>query len=333
MRFDILRQPLAITLLLFVLFSGVFWIRFTYMPWPGESLTETMLPIEGYIRGFSTDYPLFSQVAALVLIFATALFISRTISRNMVLASRTYLPIIIYLIVSCGVVFAGADLRIVLAALLVVRSMEYFISGFVRSTSFDTTFRGAFLIGTIPLLYAPAAIYLLAVPAALIVFRRKGREAVVAAISCLIPLLVYAYIMWALGEGFGTVFINLADTFQSFSLPGLASENITEILKLAVLCIMGILTLLGLVSFALMSGSMRTRATKILTFSIFLLCIGLLGVFFGTAVPYTATLLAIPASVIIPAFFGRFTGWPAVIAYFSLLGSVLALNLLPLLAA
>ncbi len=331
MKVDVLRQPLMATLMLFAVLAILFVCRFLAYPYPEEAFTGAGTPVEAFLQGLAAKYRTASMIACTLLIFANGVSLSRILSQNMVLSSRSYLPMIFYLVVGCGIWFGGASLPTVLSSFLLIRGIEYFISSFVRRTSFNQVFRGALLVGCIPLIYPPATLYLLAIPAAAAVFRRSGRETAVAVIGGLFPLLTYAYVMWAMNLGFTAPIMEILD--GSFAASGGMSLGIgsgLEIMRLIPAAIIGLLTVIGLGSFGITSGMMRTRARTIFVYFILLLLIGGGQLFITAAGPAALVLFAIPVATIIPVFFSRFTGWVPGAAYIALLLSITALNAYPL---
>lgn len=334
MRIDVLRQPLMVTLLLFAALAGLFVYRFLALPYPEEIPAAGVTPIENFLLWFTARYEVVSIGICILLIFANGLSISKILTQHMVLSSRSYMPMILYLAICCGIWFGGINLPAVLSSFLLLRSTEYFIHSFVRTTSFNQTFRGALIAGCIPLIYPAAAVYFLAIPTAMSVFRRKGRETIVATVGWFMPLLAYAYIMWAVDLGFTEP---LAAIWQHILTPvaglPLGTGSVPEILRLVAVVVTGVLILFGLASFGTMSGTMRTRGRAIFIYFIFLLLISSGVLFIPAAAPSALVLFAIPAAAIIPAFFSRFPGLFSGIAYIIFLLSVVTLNIYPLLFA
>lgn len=328
MRIDILKQPLMVTLLLFAALAVLFCLRFVSFPYPGE-LAASHAPVALLLQGAAARVPSLSMIISLLLVFSNGLAISRILSSHMVLSSRTYLPMIIYLITGCGVWYAGADPASLLGAFLLIRASECFIASFVRTSTFDITFRGAFLVGIIPILYPPAAIYLIMIPIAMVIFKRRGREAVVSLIGGVLPMLTYAYIMWILDFGFIATFTSFwaqLTTDYAFEAP---FESIPEIMQAVSMGLIAAMTAAGLVSFAIFSGKMRTRARAIFMYAIALLVVGCASLFIPAAGPLGMLFIALPVSLIMPAFFSNLPGVISGAAYLALLLCVTLLNLYP----
>ena len=334
MKIDVLRQPLMATLLLFAAMAALFIYRFQIFPYPEELSVNSVGPIQGFLSRFESGYPVIAGIISGIFIFFNGISVSRILSQHMVVSSRSYLPIVFYIAVSCGIWFGGVHLPAVIAAFMILRSIEYFISSFIRKASFNQTFRGSLLVGLTPIIYPAGTLYLLAIPLAMAVFRRKGREVIVAITGGLLPLLTYAYVMWALDFGFAEPLADIGRHLVSgTSSLHIGTQSITEILRLIPIALIGGLTLMGLASFAMTSGTMRTRARAIFIYFIMLLLIGCGSLLMPAASPAALALFAIPASAIMPLFFSQFPGWVSGTAYTLTLLSLAALNLYPLLFA
>ena len=334
MRPDVLRQPLMATLLLFAVLFFLFAYRSYVFPYPEELSASSATPIEAFLIYLSGRYGILSLVAYIFLIFANGISVSRILSRHMVLSSRSYLPMIFYLVASCGLWIGKTSIPAALSSFLLLRGTEYFILSFIRKMSFDHTFRGSLLIGLIPLIFPSSAIYLLAIPLGMFVFRRSARETTAALIAGLLPLFTYAYTMWALDYGF--IEPLAAIWHEAASIPAgltLGLEDPIDIMRTVVAGITVILLLLGLFSFMITSNTMRTRSRTIFIYFILLLIIGVFQLLLPGMDVSALIIIAVPVSAIIPAFFSHFPGWISGSAYVAYLLSVMLLNAYPLLMA
>ena len=101
------------------------------------------------------------------------------VARNMILLERTYMPLIIFILVGCGSWYDPAALDIYVVALLMLGSFRQTIKSFRRETAYAYTFNAALLLGLSILIYAPSAIYILLLPISHILFMKRWREWVV----------------------------------------------------------------------------------------------------------------------------------------------------------
>ena len=325
MRIDILKQPLILTLFLYGALATLFCISSTYLP-SSEELYTASTPVADFIHKLNIRFPVLSEIIAVLFIFSNGLALSRILSRHMVFSSRTYLPIITYLVAGCGIWYGGRDLAALFGSFLLIRASEYFISSFVRNNTFNLTFRGALLIGIIPILYPSGIIYILMIPVAMAVFRRRTRETITALIGGVLPLLLYAYIMWILDRGFFGSLLSLWESLKINYDFAIGFNDAGDIMRIVALGLIALLTLAGLTSFTLFSDKMRTRARAIFIYSILMLLVCLIGFLIPATGTATLLYLGIPVSMIIPAFFSNFPGVVSGVSYMLMLLSVITLN-------
>lgn len=334
MKIDVMKQPLSLTLVLFGLLATLFCLRATTWPVAEELSVGSAMPIASFIQRFSANFPTVSLCISVLLAFYNGLAISRTMSRHMVLAGRTYIPITLYLIISFGIWFAGTDLACMIAASLFVRATDYFLASYVRHTTFDLTFKGSLLIGIMTLVYPPAAVYIIIIPLGLPIFKRRGREIVTSLFGALFPVIIYAYIMWILDYGFIETFISLWEQLGTpAGLPPIAFNTVTNIMRLVCIGLVVLLAMSGLASFAIFSGKMRTRGRTIFTYFILVLAVACCTFLIPATGIGSLAIMAIPLVIIIPAAFAHIPGWFTGTLYILMLLSVTALNAYPFLFA
>lgn len=350
MQFDIVRQPLSLTLLLLTLLLILFWSGGNSGETTGDErmtpTTKTVLPtspgtvtVEQEVEINAPVMPLGALLSptekgflyrfgTAVLFFLGAILVTRIVTRNMVLVVRTYLPILFFVIVALGFYLPENGLASAITALLLIIGSDRLIAGFRRKASFDPLFRGAFLLGTAPLIVAPSVLYFLAVPAAVILFRRDGREATVALIGYLLPFLICSYVYWGLGYPFGHIGQQLVEALSTPSgwHPFTLHAGLWRMILAAVLLL---LTLFSLLSFAGHAAQTRTRARRIFLYFIYLL-LPTAGLFLlpGRS-PEILALTAVPLAVILPNYFVRHTGLLPTLFYLLLLFSTVAIRILP----
>ncbi|MCD8073087.1 MAG: hypothetical protein LUE10_07985, partial [Alistipes sp.] len=272
--------------------------------------------------------PADTAAAALLLLFINAFLITKTVSRNLVYATRTYLPCLFYLLVACGICFPGYDLAAVIAAYLLVQASIAFISSFIRSDSFAYTFKGAFFIGITPLVEPQNAIYILLIPLAMAIFRRGGRETLVALLASLLPALVAAYIWWACGHSFTGIFVQVWHEFtagvaqlaagEPYGLSaGVAAMASTPagIARLAGISLICFTLLLSVAGFFSASSDMRTRAYKIHQFALWFLLLAAISLALPSRGCGNFPVAAIPAAILAPSFFVRHRSLGPMILY------------------
>ena len=102
MGYDLTRQSMVWTLLMFVLLMLLFWARSLLYPVEVTLSTVGEMPPGVMVDGFSENYPRWGGGLAAGFMLAGGLALCRVVTRNMILLERIYMPLQIYLIVACG---------------------------------------------------------------------------------------------------------------------------------------------------------------------------------------------------------------------------------------
>ena len=350
MQLDIVRQPLPLTLLLLVLLLFLFWSGGKSGEAGGGERTATTtkttlqtssgtvtvaqnadievptMPLDRLLspseRGFLYRF------GTAALFFLGALLVTRIVTRNMVLVVRTYLPALFFVIVALGFYLPENGPGSAATTLLLIIGSDRLIAGFRRKASFDPLFRGAFLLGTMPLIYAPSVLFFLMIPVAVILFRRDGRETTVALFGYVLPFLICSYVYWGMGYPFGHIGQMLV---EALSAP--AGEPLFTIQaglwRMVLAAILLLLTILSLISFAGHAAQTRTRARRIFLYFIYML-LPAAGLFL---LPSRSTeifaLAAVPLAIILPNYFVRHTGNLPALLYLLMLCCAIAIRFIP----
>lgn len=330
MKNGITRQPLGITIVLFTLLVLFFQGRHILWPAAAEAPVANLTPLGRMIVGWFEGLPWVEAAVSVILILFTAVVITRLVSRNLVFAARTYVFLIFLAIVGYGIFIRSGNLPVVLAAYLLAKASECFASAFRRTARMADSFRGAVMLGIAPLLYVPATAYIVLLPFAMAIYMRGWRETVVGFTGLVLPTLVYAYVMWALGEPFTEYFIELFTQLMTSGggLPFIDTSSPAGIARIALITLIAAGIVMSLGTYARNARMIRTRAFRIYLFMIFFM----LTVIGGMALPCASVgdlpLVALPVSVVAAEYFSRYTGTTASVIYISTILVAVAYNIL-----
>ena len=330
MKNRITRQPLGITIVLSTLLLLFFQGRHVLWPVKAEAAAENLTPLGGAIAGWFEGLPWVEAGMSVVLILLTAIVITRLVSRNLVFPTRTYVFLIFLAVVGYGIFIRSGNLPVVLSAYLLARASECFAAAFRRTAHMYNSFRGALMLGMVPLLYAPAAVYVLLLPLAMPIYMRGVRETIVGFTGLALPTLVYAYVMWALGEPFTEYF---TDLFAQLMTPGgrLPLIDLTSHAGIARIVLMALVAagvVMSLGTYIVNARMIRTRAFRIYLFMIFFMLVGIGGMALPCASVGDLPLVALPVSVVAAEYFSRYVGVTANILYISTILAAVAYNIL-----
>ena len=196
MGYDVTRQGLGWTLFFFALLLLLFWKHSLAEPVPFDPLSAGDMPLGTVLAGVARRLPVFSGILSAVLAFAGGVVLTRIVSRNMILLERTYMPILLYPAVGCSAYFGPESLPALAASFLTIASFDTILVSFRRTARFGSLFNATILAGAALLVWSHTIVYVLLLPFALVVFKRSGREWIVAWVGMLLPLAICSYIEW-----------------------------------------------------------------------------------------------------------------------------------------
>ncbi|MCC8087801.1 MAG: hypothetical protein LIO79_00805 [Rikenellaceae bacterium] len=305
MGFDITRQSLLKTILLFLFMYAIFGIREYVFSVPVLFDREDLSFLGELVYNFSLSFPFLNEILIFILLFVNAFYITSIATRNLILVERSYLPAIIYIVISAGYVLPPQNVIPLTASFFIIAAIDNIINSYKRLGSFSYFFNAGICMGTALLIYPQIIPYIVLLPFSLIYFIRTWRDWLLAAVGLGIPLFFISYICWGLGTDFKFVSDNLyeiladgaGEVFKSVSVTGYVLGGFYFILAM-----------FGIIVFFTGRGRTKKRAVKL--FVMFVWMLGFTGLVFALeenpllAVPITA----IPLSVVIPVFFNRKKG-------------------------
>lgn len=332
---DLTKHNLGWTSLLAVLLLLLFWVRAQVAPVVLDA------PLGGYgplgdllLQGFSSLPQWCSSMIGFVSLFWCGVVVSRIVTANMIVLERNYVSTILFVLIACGSGMQPDALPVVIAALLLLYSHEQTLLSFRRIIEFKYTFNAGLLMGLSVLIYAPAAFYLLMVPAGLVIFKKSLREWIISFVGLLVPLLFAAYLYWGIaGYSFGWCFEQI---YQQGVYAFLNSSFLTNYLDPFLLLFWLLLLLIALDSIRLFiqrKQIIRTRPFKTYLYFVWVMILSVV-LFVIPGRSLAAFLLIAPAlAIVMVIFFDRRPNTVTNIAYLLLLATILAYNLLALLLA
>ena len=341
MSLDLTRQSLLKTLLYFVLLAGIFWGAELFHPErsglaAAAHAAEVTAPPSGTPLGSLIDrwlesLPGIGILLSSVLVFINSFFVTRIVIRNVIFLERTYMPAIIYLLVSSGYYNSYMSFRPLLVALLLLIAAEAIFRSYHSKTLATGQYLViGFILGSAGAIYAPALFLGALLPVGLFIFRLFDiREWIAAVGGWMLPLFFSAYGVWLSGGDFLNVAVECKEALTTpLALPPaklFSSFEWTFIGCVAVLFILSIVTFLG-----------RSRSYKLKPFKVYIFFIWMLAVsaailaFVPCRSLYQLPILAIPLSVIIPTYFNsRKPNFISNFLYALMIGCAVVIHLLP----
>lgn len=298
MKFNITRQPLALAILTLIVLAC--------LAVANADATATAPATEclgGYITLFQNLYPVIAKLTAVIIIVATGMILGRISVRYNLFGSHTYIAIPVYGLIACVSPVNNNFLLQFFIALLFVLAIQNYIYGFRTGYGFGNLFRGALFLGIIPLLYPQSTAILLLMPIMIFVFKRTGREFVVATAGEILPIFTVCYIKWCNGGSFLSPIKQIGTVFGSGG--NMDAINNTSIFLLAYFSLIVIFVVIAIILFSSNIYSIGFKSRSILIFNIIALPIIASSFLHFGASTHTIALMAAPISMIIPVFFLR----------------------------
>jgi hypothetical protein len=322
------RQSFFVSAAICTLMAVLFAARYTLAPYPVEAPAEGGMPLAAMLTRFSVELPWIAASYAAIFVMWIALIVVQLTVRYAPAASRNYLSAQIFIAGAIGIVISGEALSALIAALLLALACRQFVFSFHRGYRFTAVFHAGFYMGLIPLLYAPAAVFALPVTiAALSVYRRSMREAIVCLAGLALPIPAAGFIHWAGGAQGRFIYDELWRCISERATQ-LSDVSYTAI---AVAALIALLAVMGMIWLLVLGKSIRKTQYKLTQNTL----LTLLFVAASAAVPGTSTslmaLVAVPCALAVTyAFNGKMAAVSSFV-YCLILLAVFALNLLPLL--
>ncbi len=205
MKFSIVKQPLGpaiLSLLLLVILSLANATGATAVGDLRLGFSTDILPIAPLgqsIMHFEVEHPSVAAWLAGLVLFITAILLTRLNFRYSLYATNTCITFPIYAMVMAGALYQGSYLATTLASLTMGLSVYHLLHGYRNGFGFDHLFRGSAYLGLLILIEPATAPLILLIPLATASLQRTAREGVVAIGGLLLPFAVICYLNWAYG--------------------------------------------------------------------------------------------------------------------------------------
>jgi len=204
------RQPFPASVAICGALAALLVVRYRMGLDPTAAPFEGGMPLAAALVRLSTDMPWVAAVMAAVLVTWTLMVVVQITVRFAPASGRNYLPPQLLIIGAGGVAVGGETLAAMVGAWLLVLGLRGFAFSFRKGYRFSEVFHAGFFLGCLPLLYAPAAAVVpLVTVAAVAVYRRSLREAVVALVGMGVAVPAAGFVYWAAGEPAGFIYREL----------------------------------------------------------------------------------------------------------------------------
>lgn len=330
MSLHLSRQGPYATMLFLVLLIIVFWTS-SLGAQPVEIPAYT--PFEQWVDAQINDNPIISELLLAILVFFTSILIARLTIRSVIFIERSYMPALIYLVVSTGYYVSPYTLRPMLAALMLTHAVKWILRSYSRKrvASGDYVVAG-FWFSMAIIFFLPAIVALPMLFVGLVMFRFWDiREwiAVLAGIvfPFVVSLIIYSLMRVDLLLMFDGVFGKMGYDDGVFNF--LASINALH------WTFIGVILVLFLLSVANFFVRRKSFSSKPYLSYLYFIWFALVSVIVSVVLPvrtvYILPVIALPLAVLLPSYFnGRQPTFLSNFLYAMFIVTAIAISLLQL---
>ena len=324
---DIIKQPIPLILGTFAVAVALLVARAVRAPLPCEAEVAGVLSSVGvWFDGLFS--PLWSVVFAVFMTVGSAVVFTRIISRYSISVIRSFIPLVLYCLLVCGVSYPVGSPSLGLALFLLAHSAELMVGSFKRKTMFDDVMCGSFYAGLAALLVPDFVWASLLVAYQWSLYRRSARECVAGGVMWLLPIVPAEFVSWVVGGKVGLV---VGEWAERLSLPSVLSVNdvVQQCGGVFGGVLVGVCLLLGvvcLVAFVAAYGAMRIRARKIHLYFSALFLVGVAMLLLGFPVVVALPIVGMGAVPLVHTFFVRVPGVWSVNIYISNFGALYSIG-------
>ncbi len=306
--FDLTRHNIINTMAGFAVLFILFW--------GGAAADAQLVPpsgVSGYAAGVWIDgvflrLPELGYITAFILLFACAYRIMRVFIRFSLAREKSYMPMLVCMLVSSGFCAGPALLKTIVSAFFLILATEKLIRSYKKERSNGYIFESAVMTGLAAVVYPPCVFFFLLVPVGLLVFRLFSvREWVIALAGFAVTAFLYAYGIFCfrlLSDArvpLGDIFWGLwGDAVRGGALPGTTDISVIQwLFAIAVTVVM----FFSLVSFVRNRRYMENRSEKAMVLYLAMLLIQTAMFLLPSHSLDQLPLLAVPLSVVVPVYF------------------------------
>ncbi len=285
------------TLLFGVILCGLFiWLYLSRVAGALEPLEGGSM-VAQWIQQWQLSHPSLGVATTVIFLLYNGLSLAIITSRFRLYDHPSCLPLELYIAMSMGVIASETPLLTAIVMAFIVRAQSSLFSSYRSANSSRRLFEGAILIGALPLLYAPLIVMWIVVFAALSLFERSLREAIVVVVGLVIIPLANMYVVWLLGGEFVAPMGDFVDQITSVSTFKLVSL-FDSVWQIAMLVIYIYICINGMLLSSVLENTPKARRRIIMVIMLFILLS--LTVLLPSVTSMTIALVGLPAALLAP---------------------------------
>ena len=299
---NILRQSTPFCVVSAIVLAVLAVVRGFVAPSAAEAVGASGMPLAVWIEGCrNVGLGLYIPLTLVAVFLCLVNTLSASLY-NVDAGGRSTLPLQVWVLAGCCAAFPAQALSAYVGAWLMTVALKNIAKAYKRSYSFGPVFLASFMIGVLPLLYAPFAVLIVVLPLVWLLAKRTSRELLVGMLGAMLPLFITSYVGWVRGGHFGSVYRLLG---AEFCREGLFQTESVGALQVAVM--VAWMTLAVTFSLGVIASSRFMRSKARVTGYIHIMLLGVLicSMSVGGRGLVVVPVLAVLLSQLAPKAFGK----------------------------
>ncbi|MBP3482742.1 MAG: hypothetical protein J6K28_05040 [Alistipes sp.] len=311
--YSVVRQTPVATLLTLIAVTAAAFTRFSLGLFDDECIGGTAAPLAVFVDAWQASHRELGTVFSAILTVFTGMIVGRMGAKFGIYSTHCIFSVALYGFAACGIFISENSLSAAIAAMFAAAAMRHLCGGYLRGQNLTAMLYAGLYTGIVPMFCAAGVIYVITTSIAVFMFALSVREIITLfAGIAFIPLTV-CYVTWMLGGDFLAPLHGLLDALivpSGYTVWGSDS--------FAALVMVGLLSFVLFCSVALFFGNryaVATKSRRILIYIIITCILSVCMLLLPSATVATFTLIAVPASLIMPVMFLKIDDAAALLLY------------------
>lgn len=306
MNFDLTRSSLFATMFYSIVLLVIFWGTGSIVaPQTHGQINPDPFMVSAWSDALILKYPTVARILSAAVVFICSVMVARLAVRNVIYMERTYMPSMLFVIISSAFYSSVESLTPLCVAFLMIKALRLIFRSFhIKHLACGVYLIAGLYFGLSAFIYPPSAYIVLMLFTGLGAFRvSKLREWLAAGVGFLLPMAMFCYILWLTG---GDVKDQILRFWGELNWHG-DVEGFVDRLKVVDYAFAATLFLMICCSIITFIRSNKNYKLKSRLTYYYLLSFGMWSMVVASISPassiYMLPILAVPVSVIIPVYF------------------------------
>lgn len=240
MILDVARHKLFEALITLVAFALATTVCTIAMP-SSIDYSGGVAPLGALIGDFQRSHNILATIIGFVLVVHLSMMATRATVRSHLYVSNSFAVMSIMPLMLMMLMTPRSALATIVVALLTAEAMRRLFYAFSSQRRKNAVFTAMLALGTLPLVDCSLLVVVATLPLIVIALRCSLRDLIIAVTGMLLPIFIYAYVVWCSGGAFGEAIISLYDAMLAPSTLAVDSYlTLPRIVSCSLLLLMGI---------------------------------------------------------------------------------------------